>query len=425
MGFTIAEKILARVALDGGPVYAGQEIRAKPDFVMAYDFPGYLDVWFRQMRDDYGIERVREPHRFAMFIDHMVPGSRVNEEQVHAVTRAWCRDNDVALYERAGIGHHVAIEQGYAVPGSFSIHFDGHTSQLGAYGALSIGVHKQVLEALISDTITVKVPRTTRVNLHGRLQPGVMARDVFHHLVRELGPAFCRFQVLELGGPAIEAMSFDARQAITCLAMFAGAITAIINPGPDVLDFSAPIARTQVPAMASDPDADYSAVHDVDISDLAPVIVRPPSPAATRDIADFVGLAIDMAYIGSCSSGRIEDLRAAAHVLRGRRIHNRVKLNIVPTSQAIYAQAAREGLLEIFAEAGAFVTSSTCDLCYGYVATLSDGQRAVSTGTLNTRGRMGSPDSEIYLCSAATVAASALAGSIADPRAYFTQDGPA
>lgn len=421
MGQTIAEKILSRVTRDGKPAHAGEEVQVKPDFVLAYDFPGYLDIWFRQMREEFGIERVREPERFAIFIDHMVPGASPADERVHQITRDWCRDNGVALYDRIGIGHQVAIELGYAVPGSFSIHFDGHTSQLGTYGALSVGVHKRVLSALVRDYINFRVPRTTRVNLSGTLQPGVMARDVFHHLVKQFGPAFCRGNVLELGGPAIAAMSFDARQAMTCLSMFAGAITAIINPDDAVLQKTEANAKKVLDPVCSDPDAVYAAVYELDVSDLGPVVVEPPSPAWTREIGDFAGMKVDVGYIGSCSSGRIEDLRAAADILAGKRVHDGFRLNIVPTSQAIMLQATREGIMESLLDAGAHVVSSTCDMCFGRIATLGDGERAVSTGTLNTRGRMGSLDGEIYLCSAATVAATALSGTLTDPRLVSSQ----
>ena len=174
--------------------------------------------------------------------------------------------------------------------------------------------------------------------------------------------------------------------------------------------------------QASDADATYAAVHEVDLTGLAPIVVVPPNPAATADLADHAGLAVQSGYLGSCASGRLEDLRAAAAVLKGRRVAPGFQLHIVPTSQAIMAdEAAREGLLTTLIEAGAFVTSSSCDYCYGRIATMTAGQRAVSTGTLNVTGRMGSPESEIYLCNAAAVAASALEGRIADPRPYLAE----
>ena len=418
MGSTITEKIFARVA-GRDSVRAGDEVLAKPDFVIAYDFPGYTDVIFKQMRDDFGIAKVNDPKRFALFIDHMVPTATPKEEELHIQTRNWGAEQGVPVYERKGIGHQVSAELGYATPGAFAVHFDGHISQLGALGTLAIGLRRNLLEAFVNDTVSIRVPATVRVNLSGALQPGVMARDVFHHIVRVMGPASCAFKVLELGGPVIEAMSIEGRQTLCGQAMFVGATTAFVNPDAKAIDYARGRARIALDPVCSDPDARYDRVVDIDISALEPIVVIPPSPARTRDLKDYLGLPIQSGYLGSCASGRMEDLRAAAQVLRGRQVAPGVSLHIVPTSQALMSQAAAEGLIQIFSDAGAFVSSPSCDYCFGRIATMSSGQRAVSTGTLNVPGRMGSPDSEIYLCNAAVVAASAVAGSIADPRPYL------
>ncbi len=418
MGFTLAEKVLARVSGQAG-VRAGQEVMAKPDFVVVYDFPGYTDVIFRQMREDFGIQKIAEPERYAIFIDHMVPTATPAEEQLHIQTRTWCRDNDVALYERRGIGHQVSAELGYATPGAFVVHFDGHISQLGAFGTLAIGLRRNILEAFVRERVSLKVPETTRINLTGSLQPGVMARDVFHHIVRVLGPSACRFQVMEVGGPALSGISIEGRQVICGLAMFTGAITAVMNPDELTLGYAAPRARAALEPVWSDPDATYAAVHEIDLSALEPIVVVPPNPANTRDLRDHEGLPVQSGYLGSCASGRLEDLRVAAQILKGRRVADGFSLHVIPTSQEIMAQAAAEGLITTLVQAGAFTSSPSCDYCFGRIATMSPGQRAVSTGTLNVAGRMGSPDSEIYLCNAAVVAASAIEGRIADPRRYL------
>jgi len=418
MGYTITEKILARAA--GLPaVKAGEEVMAKPDFVLAYDFPGYTDVYFKQMKEEFGIDKVAEPERFGIFIDHMVPVATPKEEELHQGTRAWCAENGVELFERRGIGHQVAAEVGYATPGAFVVHFDGHISQLGTFGTLGIGMRRNVLEAFVREKVSIRVPATVRVNLHGRLQPGVMARDVFHHMVRVLGPASCRFQVLEIGGDGLEGLTTEGIQSITCLAMFTGALTAIVNPDKERLDYALPRARKQLEPVFSDPDADYSAVHDIDLSDLEPIVVVPPTPANTRNLSEYVGLDVQTGYLGSCASGRLEDMEVAAKILEGKQVKTGFMLHVIPTSQEIMAEAARRGYVSTLVEAGAFVSSSSCDFCFGRIATMTEGQRAVSTGTLNVKGRMGSPDSEIYLCNAATVAASAIEGKIADPRKYL------
>jgi len=370
LGSTIAEKILAR-ASGQVRVNAGDNIQAKPDFVVAYDFPGYTDVIFKQMKDEFGLTGVKDPSRYALFIDHMVPAVTPQEEELHQNTRDWGALNHVPVYERKGIGHQVASELGYATPGAFVVHFDGHISQLGTFGTLV------------------------------------------------LGPASCRFQVLEFGGEAIADMGIDARQTLTCLAMFTGAVTAIINPDQVTLPYAQERARLTIEPLYSDRDATYAARHTIDISQLEPVVVIPPSPANTRNLVDHLGLPVQVGYLGSCASGRLEDLRAAAHVLRGRHVKPGFQLHVVPTSQEIMRQAAQEGLLTDLIAAGAFISSPSCDYCFGRLGVMSAGQRAVSTGTLNVRGRMGSTDSEIFIVNAAAVAAAAIEGQIADPRPYL------
>jgi 3-isopropylmalate/(R)-2-methylmalate dehydratase large subunit len=415
---TMTEKILAR-ASGRAFVRPGDEIEARPDFVISYDFPGYTDVFFREAREEFGVDKVANPERFVLFIDHMVPAATPKEEELHRGTRAWGAAQSVPVHERKGIGHQVSAEMGYATPGAFVVHFDGHVSQLGAFGAYAFGARKGVLEAYVSPTLALTVPATVKIVITGSLQPGVMARDVFHHLVRVMGPSSCAFKAVELAGPVIEAMSIEGRQTVCGQAMFLGANTMLIAPDARTLAYMDGRAKLDLAPVYPDADAVYERVVTVDVSNLQPIVVIPPSPANTRDLADHLGVEVHAGYLGSCASGRLEDLRAAAEVLRGRQVRPGFQLHVVPTSQAIMAQAAREGLIECLVEAGAFISSPTCDYCYGRIATMADGQRAVSTGTLNTPGRMGSVDSEIYICNAAVVAASAIEGRIADPRPYL------
>lgn len=424
MPHTMTEKILARAA--GLPaVKAGDEILARPDFVIAYDFPGYTDVFFKEAREEFGVDKVTSPERFVLFIDHMVPATAPKEEELHKVTRAWGAAQGVPVHEREGIGHQVSAELGYATPGAFAVHFDGHVSQLGAFGTFAFGARKGVLETFVTEKMALTVPATVRIELTGTLQPGVMARDVFHHMVRVLGPASCRFKVVELCGPVIDAMSIEGRQTICGQAMFLGATTMLIAPDEKTLAYTRDIAKIRLDPVYPDADAVYAREVSIDVSDLTPIVVAPPSPSNTRDLTEYAGLEVHTGYLGSCASGRLEDLRAAAQVLQGRRIKPGFQLHVVPTSQAIMSQAAKEGLIATLVDAGAFISSSSCDYCYGRIATMTDGQRAVSTGTLNTPGRMGSADSEIFICNAAVVAASALEGRIADPRPYLAEGSPA
>ena len=417
MGYTLTEKIFARAA--GLPaLHAGDELMVRPDFVLAYDFSMTTTMFFLQMKE-FKVDTVADPERFGIFIDHFVPSNNAAAEALHEETRGWCDTNKVDIFDRKGIGHQVAAEEGYATPGALVMHHDGHISQLGAYGALAFGVRRNLIESFVRDKVSMQVPETVRVDINGTLGKGVMARDVFHHLVRELGPSSCNFKVVEFGGTAIEAMSIDALQTMTGLAMFLGAASAVVNPTGKVLEIALARARKQIAPMVSDADAHYSARHTVNVDGLEPVVVVPPHLHDTQALKDHIGLPLNSGYIGSCAGGRIEELEIAARILRGRKVRKGFSLNVVPSSQIIMKEAAQRGFIADLIEAGAFVAGPTCDYCYGYQGALKAGQRVASTGTLNTPGRMGSVDAEIYLVNAATVAASAIEGCLALPQNYL------
>lgn len=417
MGSTITEKILARAGgLD--VVHPGQNAPFRPDRMFAYDFPGYTDVMFRQMADDFGITKVKDPERYVLFIDHMVTRGDEREAAMHAVTRDWGRDNGVAVHEGLGIGHQVAAELGYALPGTFLVHFDGHVSGLGAFGALGWGVRKDLLEAWVTGAVFLDVPRSTQFHLDGSFAPGVDNRDLLHHIIATHGADACAHQVMEYVGPGAEAMSIDRRQGLCAMAMFTGAVSAIFNPDQLSLAYTEKVARSPFEPLYSDPDATYAARHTVDLDALSPQVVLPGSAKAanTRPVEAVAGTPVQHAYIGSCASGRIEEIRAAAEIMKGKKVAPGVTFNVVPTSGAIYAQARAEGLLDILSEAGARVAGASCDFCIGYASPLQPGDACVSTGVLNISGRMGSTEAQIYMGSAYTVAASALTGRITDPR---------
>ncbi|MEJ2867000.1 aconitase family protein [Actinomycetospora sp. OC33-EN08] len=413
MPSTITEKILARAA-GRDEVRAGENLPFRPDHMIAYDFPGYTDVMFRQMHDDFGIRQLDDPERYVVFIDHMLTRGDAREDEVHGVTRDWCRYYGIDLHEGRGIGHQVMAEMGYALPGSFVIHFDGHVSGAGAFGALGWGVRRDLIEAWVSGRIFLDVPATTRFELVGEFAPGVDSRDLVHHIIGTLGADGCAHQVMEFGGPGARAMPIDQRQSLCGMAMFTGAVSAVFEPDEAARAYADAVARRPYEAVHPDPDAQYVAVHTIDLATLRPQVVLPGSARAanTRDAAELAGTTVSRAFIGSCASGRIEDIRSAAAVLAGRRVAPGVELNVVPTSEAVHRQAEDEGLLDVLREAGAHVVRSSCDFCFGYQKPLAEGEACISTGVLNISGRMGSPRAEIYMGSAATVAASAVAGSI-------------
>lgn len=413
MPSTIAEKILARAA-GVDVVKAGDNLPVRPDYMIAYDFPGYTDVMFKQMHDDFGIRTLAEPHRYVVFIDHMLTKGTEQEREVHQVTRDWCEFYGIELHEARGIGHQVMAELGYALPGNFLIHFDGHISGAGAFGALGWGVRRDLLEAWVSGQIYLDVPATTRFELVGELADGVDSRDLVHHIIGEYGADGCAHQVMEFAGPGARGMSIDRRQGLCGMAMFTGAVSAVFEPDEAALSYARRVASTGFTPQLPDEGADYAAVHTIDLSELRPRVVLPGSARSdnTRGVDELAGTPVTKAFIGSCASGRIEDIRAAALILDGRKVAPGVELNVVPTSDSVHQQAEQEGLLDVLRAAGAQIARSSCDFCFGYQKPLQPGEICISTGVLNISGRMGSTEANIYMGSAYTVAASAVAGTI-------------
>lgn len=418
MGMTVTEKILASAA-SMDKVKPGDEIMVSPDYVMAYDFPGYTDRIEKQMKEEFGIKRVHDPSKFVLFIDHMTPTINAKEEAFHEQTRRFAKEQGIVLYERKGIGHHIARELGYATPGAFILHYDGHVSALGALGSLAIGNRRYLFEAFVSEKVLVQVPGTVKITLTGKPQKGVYARDIYNYIQSKLGPDGCLSKVLEIDGPAVKHLSIDARAIICGLAMFVGAVSAVVVADEKVTEYLKDRAKSSYSPIFPDNDAKYDEEYSINISDIEPLAVLPPSPANIAPLDKIIGTKIDQGYIGSCVGGTIDDMRIAANILKDQKVSPSFKLNIIPSSNDLMHQASEEGLLSIFLEAGAFIAAPSCDFCFGRSGTISAGQKALSTATLNVPGRMGSTQSDIYLVSSATVAASAIEGKVADPRNYI------
>lgn len=415
---TAVEKIIARAA--GLPsVSAGDVVEAAPDFVLAYELRGYSDRLAQTLSIDLKQPHVFRPERIAIFVDHRVPSKSPEDEAFHQQTKAWTQGQNIQLFEREGIGHQVAAEQGYAVPGALVVHFDSHICQLGTFGTLAFGFSASLIAAFSAEKIHLKVPYTGRLWLSGDLRPGVTARDVIHGVIHKYGVESFRGEVVEICGPGVDSLSLEDLQVITGLVMFTGAVSAFVAPSAAALKYTASRARLKLEPVKSDEDAVFSRTLDLDLSLLNPTVLMHPSPANAFGISELEGLSVQAGYIGSCASGRLSDLHSAARVLKGRRVADGFSLNIIPTSKLIMAAAASDGSLAMLIEAGAFISSPSCDFCSGRIATLGAGQRAVSTGTVNTPGRMGHATSEIVTCSAAVVAASAITGKLSDPRSYF------
>jgi 3-isopropylmalate/(R)-2-methylmalate dehydratase large subunit len=316
---------------------------------------------------------------------------------------------------RHGISHQAIIEHGHVLPGMLVLGPDTHLTMLGSVGAFAPPLNYESVQALATGDIWLKVPETIRIVLHGRPRPGVMSRDIAQRLIALVGRERSDYRVLEYCGPALDVLDMDARMTLCNVAVDIGAKCGIVPADEVTLSYLKPRARGPIEMVRSDPDASYALTLEVDLSEMQPMVAAPPSPENLVDLASVAGKRVDQVYIGSCAGGRLEDLRAAAAVVKGRSVHPRVRMIVVPTSQEIYSQASREGLLATFAEAGAIVMPPSCGPCYGNLSPLADDEVCIGTGTTNMTGRMGSAKSEIYISNAAVAAASALAGEIADP----------
>ena len=413
---TLVEKVMSRAAGTDGR--AGDTVRVRPDFILAYDFPGWADAMIDKLVNVYGVDQLPDPERYVVFVDHLVTRGDATENEAHQRVLSWAEANGVDVHVEQGIGHQLTSELGYAAPGRLLVHFDAHISAVGALGALGFGLHRQLLDAWITGAVDLEIPPTARVELVGTIAPGVDGRDLLHTLIAQVGAGGFLGQVVEFSGPGATTLSLDQRQGLCGMVMFAGAVSAVFAPDERALTYAAEHARGPFTPESSDRGCTYVSETVVRLDELEPQVVLPGStrPEHTKAVGELVGTEVGRGFIGSCASGRIEDLRAAADVLRGHHVRDGFRLIVVPTTEQIRAQAEAEGTLDVLRAAGAQVGKSSCDHCFGYADPLDDGDVCVSTSVLNVRGRMGSTGAEIYMASAATVAATALRGVITDPR---------
>jgi 3-isopropylmalate/(R)-2-methylmalate dehydratase large subunit len=417
MGNTISEKILGRGA--GKAVVPGDTVMITPDLAAFYGAVHNYDIPYFMSLKEIGVKGVCRPDKCIYTLDHHVIPSTETEAKMQKEVKRILNEQHVRLQERVGIGHQVLAEKGYVRPGMLVLHSDQHISILGALGAFATGVSQDLVAVFAMDEVWLKIPETIQFRINGDLANGVMARDLWQFVLADIGPDGASDKVMEYGGPTIDGMSIDERMSLCCHAMFAGATTAIINPDKKTVDYVRGRTKEPFEALTSDPDANYVKTYDYDVTTLEPQITVPPDVYYTKPLSDVADAEIDQASICSCASGRMDDLRIAAKILRKRKIHPRVRMIITPASQEIYLNATREGLIETFIEAGALVTHPTCDPCYGAMGHLLADETCITTATLNIPGRMGSNSAKIYLASSATVAASAVEGKIADPREYL------
>ncbi len=417
MGKTLSEKILSLKA--GREVKANEVVTVSPDFVLSHDNSAAIIQEFRQI----GLKKVAAPEKIVIVLDHVVPAASEKHALNHKIIREFVEEQKLPHFFdiEAGVCHQVFCEQGFALPGLLITGSDSHTTTYGAFGAMAIGIGRTEMASIwATDEIWLRVPETIKFNLKGKLQPGVMSKDVILRLIGDLGAEGANYKAVEFAGEAVASLSMESRMVMTNMAAEMGAKNGYFEPDALCLEWLRGRARKEFEVIYSDPDANYEAIYEYDLSSLEPQVACPHSVDNVKKVNEVAGTSFNQALLGTCTNGRLEDLEMAVRILKGKRINRRIRMLVLPASRQVYLEALKRGWLEILAEAGAVILNPGCGPCLGaHMGVLAPGEVALSTANRNFKGRMGSRDSAIYLASPATVAASALEGQIVDPRSYL------
>ena len=413
----IIEKILAN-ASNKKEVNPGEIVEAKIDVAMTHDLTGPLAI---KSFNEIGAKKVWDSNKIVIILDHLVPASSVISAGLHKTVRNFAKEQNIKnFYDvgRGGVCHQVMPEKGHIRPGEVIVGSDSHTCTYGAFGAFATGIGSTEMAAVFATgKLWFRMPEVIKVDVTGNLPALVTAKDLTLKIIGEIGADGAIYKGLEFCGSTIRELSIDGRMVLANMAVEMGAKAGIIEPDQKTIDYVK--SRTDKPftAFKSDLDATYERTVHVDVSELEPQVAVPHSVDNVKPVSEVEGKHVEQAFIGSCTNGRIEDLREAAKILKGKKIAKGVRLIVIPASQEIYLNAIDEGLIKLFMDAGATVGNPNCGPCLGgHMGIMADGEACISTSNRNFIGRMGSTKSFVYLASPATVAASAITGKITDPR---------
>ena len=363
--------------------------------------------------------KLKHPHiadvsKLVWIVDHNVPSDSPKTAASQKKMRDFAKEHGITFYEGQGVCHQIMMEN-HVCPGELIFGADSHTCAYGALGAFGTGVGcTDYLYAMVTGKSWVLVPETLRFNLIGKLPEGVYARDLILTIIGKIGANGANYKAMEFAGEGLKTLTMSDRIAICNLCVEAGAKTALMEVDDIALDYLHEHGREPKACFVSDEDAVFAATYDIDLSTITPIVAKPHFVDNVCPAREAAGIKIDEAFLGSCNNGRIEDLRVGAALLKGRKVHPLVRFLVVPASQAVYKEALKEGLLQIFMESGAIVMNPNCSVCWGSCqGVIGEGETLISTGTRNFKGRAGHRDSFVYLASAATVTASAIKGEIA------------
>ncbi len=420
MGMTITEKIIADHA-GKKEVKPGDLVTVKIDLAMANDVTAPLAI---KILEKYGIDKVFDPNKIALVLSHFVPAKDIKSAEQAKIVREFAKKHKVKWFfeEGEGIEHAILPERGIVVPGDLVVGADSHTCTYGALGAFATGVGStDIAYAMATGEIWLKVPESMKFIFYGKPKPWVMGKDLILYTIGQIGVDGALYRAMEFEGEAIRELSMEQRFTITNMAIEAGGKNGIIAPDEKTIEYVKQRAQKEWKIYQSDPDAEYHSIYEWDAGKIEPLVAWPYLPSNVHPVSESTHITIDQAFIGSCTNGRIEDLRIAAKVFKaalkqGKKVHPYVRCIVIPASKNVYMQAMKEGLIDIFMEAGCVVSTSTCGPCLGgHMGVLAEGERCISTSNRNFPGRMGHPKAEAYLANPAVVAASAVMGRIAHP----------
>ncbi|UCH11644.1 MAG: 3-isopropylmalate dehydratase large subunit [Fidelibacterota bacterium] len=424
MGMTLTEKILTDHH-DNGAVRPGDLMQARIDLIMCHDVTTPPAI---RMLKEHGLNALHDPGRVVVTPDHFVPNKDIKSAELARDLREWVKENGIEHYYelgRHGICHALLPEQGHVLPGQTVVGGDSHTCTYGAFGAFSAGIGSTDLAAaLYTGELWFRVPESIRVTLTGRLPDGVYSKDIVLELIRSIGVDGARYQALEYHGDTLQELSMEARMTITNMAVEAGAKCAVMPADEVTFEYLEGRAKAKDWTVhLPDEDAHYAQEITIDVTQLEPMLALPSLPSNGRTVTSLTAdekVPVDQVYIGSCTNGRIEDLRIAAGILKRHEVAAGVRALVVPATSTAWKLAHDEGLFDIFYEAGCVISTPTCGACLGgHMGVLAEGEVCVSTTNRNFVGRMGHPGSRVYLVSPAMAAATALNGVITDPRKYL------
>ena len=417
-GQTLAEKVLARASgLDR--VVPGQIVEGTVDLAMMHEQGAQTVAPFHQM----GAEKVWDPDRVVIAIDHWVPASTEGAAVLHRILRKFAAETQLPhFYDvgRHGICHQILAENGWVVPGDLAVGTDSHTNMLGAMGAVATGIGPTEMAAVLAlGRLWLKVPPTIRVRVRGRMGRGVTAKDLVLRILGEIKTTGATYKSVEFTGPGIEALSMPERFTICNMTTEMGAKCGVVAPDQKTFDYLAPIAKHAMHPLSADADAQYERTLDIDLDGMSPMVACPYSPDNVRPLEEVARehVKVDQVFLGSCTNARIEDLREGAALMKGHQVAKGVRFIVSPASTAIYDQCLKEGIIQTFTDAGAVFTNSSCSACFGgNMGILAPDEVCASSSNRNFPGRMGAKEARIYLMSPAATVAAAIRGEIVDHR---------